>query len=172
MRPVALALAGCLLGASPAFAESQTIEIDPDAPINPSNVIIMKNAAVAAVLSAALPLAVAGASFALKPGPAATGLVIGAPLLSGAGHLYAGNPWRALSVGVAGPAFTAAGWGLGLAYARSQAADAAATATFAGNGLMWGFGLYTAWAAMDAYLSADLANKVMLKRAGVHETPQ
>jgi hypothetical protein len=173
VRALPLLAAGCLVGtlaAPPAFADSRTrIEIDPDAPLAPGETVVLVNPPLAALLSAALPLAAVSPLWLLKPAPAWTqGLVFGAPLLAGTGDLYGGDAWHALMVGLTGPAFVAAGLGVGLLWAQvASPGDAAARALLGGNGMWWGYGLYVGWAAADAYVTADLHNKRLLRRAGV-----
>lgn len=168
MRSVLTGLLLVGLTATPAFADgSTTVEIDPNAPLRPGESVVMKSPALAALLAAGLPLIATAPVFVLKPGALSSGLVFGAPALAAAGDLYGGNPWRALSVAIGGPVVTLGGWGAGLLYAKAAGiSDTAASAT---SGMWWGYGLYLAWAAADAYVTADLANKKALTRAGINE---
>lgn len=163
MKHVVLACAVLALAAPPALADtSTTIEVEPGRPLKGTHrAVVMKSPILALALSAGLPMAVAAPALTLKtlPAPLATGLVIGAPVLTCAGQLYAGDPMRGLANGLMGPVVTAAGWGVGLALGQPT------------NGMYWGFGLYTAWAALDAYVSADLNNKKALAQLGITDTP-
>jgi hypothetical protein len=165
---LAAAIGVLVLGAGPAFAEdpSATVEIDPNSPLRPNQTVVLKSPPLAALMTIALPLVALSPVFVLKNGSLTNGLVFGTPALAALGDLYGGDPWRALSVGLSGPLCVLAGWGTGMLYATATG-DAASRAAFGNTGMNWGYGLFLAWAAADAYVTADLANKRALNRAGI-----
>jgi hypothetical protein len=159
-----------VMSAGSAWAEdpSATVEIDPNAPLRPGQAVVLKSPPLASLMTLALPLVALSPLFVLKNPSLSSGLVFGTPALAAIGDIYAGDPWRALSVGLAGPLCALAGWGAGMLYATATA-DVASRASFSNTGLTWGYGLFLAWAAADAYVTADLANKRALNRAGITE---
>lgn len=172
---VALGLSLALFAATPALADDgpTRIEINPNEPLHPSNeVVVLKNPGLAAAITAGLPLLATAPYLVLKPGGLQTGLVFGAPVLSGLGEVYAGDPWRGLGTSVAGPLTVFAGWGIGLLAAQvASPGDLAVRSSFSSNGMWWGYGLFLAWAAADAYVTADLSNKKAMQRAGIPLEP-
>jgi hypothetical protein len=159
LRTAVLALALVLAGAAPALADATTtIEYDPNAPFQPGRPVVLKSTPLAMALSVALPAVVAAPGFLFKNPAATVGLAIAAPALSGMGQVYAGDPLRGLATGLMGPLVVAGGWGIGQALGQGAGPN---------NGMWTAFGVYLGYAAIDAYTSADLANKKALHRAGI-----
>lgn len=76
------------------------------------------------------------------------------PLTFGAGHLYAGNPWRGLAMSAGGYGAAVAGGGLGAAFALispGTPTESVGRVLWAGALAAMGFGGFAAW---DAYQQA------------------
>lgn len=159
MRALLFATALLVGTATPALADATTtIEYDPNAPFQPGRPVVLKSTPLAMALSVALPAVVAAPGLLFKNPAATVGLAIGAPALSGMGQVYAGDPLRGLATGLMGPLVVAGGWGLGQALGQGAGPN---------NGMWTALGVYLGYAAIDAYTTADLANKKALYRAGI-----
>ncbi|MDB5097841.1 MAG: hypothetical protein JWM80_2262 [Cyanobacteria bacterium RYN_339] len=159
MKALTLALALVALAATPAFADSTTtIEYDPNAPFQPGRPVIFKSTSLAMALSVALPAAIVGTGLLLKDPRVTVGLAIAGPVFSGLGQAYAGDPLRGVATGLMGPVVVAGGWGIGSLLGQGSGPN---------NGMWTALGVYSVYAALDAYTSADLANKKALNRAGI-----
>jgi hypothetical protein len=159
LRAAVAALALLALAAGPALADpTTTIEYDPNAPFQPGRPVVLKSTPLAMALSLALPAAVAAPAFLFKNPGAAVGLAIAAPALSGLGQVYGGDPLRGVATGLMGPVVVASGWGIGQLLGQGAGPN---------NGMWTALGVYLGYAAIDAYTTADLANKKALQRAGI-----
>lgn len=111
------------------------------------------------------------AGLALAPGMAASALAtvnpafspvstVAIPFSFGLGHLYAGDPLRALAITGSGPLFALAGAGLGSLVSPGPGV---------GLGGMAAASIFGSWAAVDAYLTAERTNQ--RGRPGISTTP-
>lgn len=131
-------------GGSPRTAVQERAELDSRQ---------LRNPWLAAGLAIA-PAVGAGVALRLSPSPASPwmGVALVLPAASGLGHLYAGDPLRALAVSTGAPLALASGVALGGLASLAAPGPNMAWIYLGGSGAL---SAYTVWAARDAYVRAE-----------------